>query len=166
MPCWPNLRDKLGSMKSGAAFSACRTYRYALWRKWADGPRVLFVMLNPSTADATQDDPTIRRCIGFAKSWGYGSVAVGNLFALRTPSPRVLAAHARPIGAANDRWLRKLQRSAALVVAAWGNHGCLFERSAMVRSLLAEPQTLGLTVQGYPRHPLYVAARTTPQRWR
>jgi hypothetical protein len=153
------------NMKSGASFSVCHAYRYALWRQWADGPRVLFVMLNPSTADETHDDPTIRRCIGFAKAWGFGSLAVGNLFAFRTPSPRALAACKRPIGADNDRWLRKLQRGATLVIAAWGNHGRLCERGAAVRAMLDEPRTLGLTVHGHPRHPLYVAARTVPKRW-
>jgi len=72
---------------SGAEISDCQRYRYALWRRWADGPAVLFVMLNPSTADARSDDPTIRRCIGFARSWDYAAVLVANLFALRTPTP-------------------------------------------------------------------------------
>jgi hypothetical protein len=153
-------------MKSGASFSQCHRYRYALWRQWSDGPRVLFVMLNPSTADATRDDPTIRRCIGFAKAWGFGSLAVGNLFAFRTPSPRALAACSQPIGQENDRWLRKLQRGAALVVAAWGNHGSLLERGAAVRALLANPSTLGLTARGQPRHPLYLSARAEPQPWK
>jgi len=152
-------------MKTGASFSACRSYRYALWRQWARGPRVLFVMLNPSTADDRRDDPTIRRCIGFAKSWGFGSLAVGNLFALRTPSPRELAKSEFPVGTANDRCLRRLQRSAALVLAAWGNHGILYDRAAAVRRMLIDPRTLGLTGSGQPRHPLYVAARTVPQRW-
>ena len=73
-----------------AEFSGCRQYRYAFWRKWAEGPQVLFIMLNPSTADECVDDPTIRRCIRLAKGWGFGSLAVGNLFAFRTPSPMTL----------------------------------------------------------------------------
>ncbi len=152
-------------MKSGAAFSACRRYRYALWRRWSEGPAVLFVMLNPSTADATRDDPTIRRCIAFAQSWGFGALAVGNLFALRTPSPRALARSAAAVGPRNDRWLRRLQRDAALIVAAWGDHGRLLDRAAAVRRMLAEPHVLGLTGAGQPRHPLYVAARTLARRW-
>ena len=152
-------------MQSRAAFSACRRYRYALWRQWAEGPNILFVMLNPSTADARNDDPTIRRCLGFAKAWGFGSLAVGNLFALRTPSPRELARSAAPVGARNDRWLRELHDQAAFVLAAWGNHGRLLDRAAAVRRMLAAPHMLGLTGAGQPRHPLYVAARTVPRRW-
>src|SRR4051812_15620668 len=72
------------SMKTTAEFSPCRRYRFALWRRWDSGPQVLFAMLNPSTADETTNDPTIRRCIGFARAWGFGSLAVGNLFAFRT----------------------------------------------------------------------------------
>ena len=153
-------------IESDARFSACRRYRYALWRRWDDGETVLFVMLNPSRADARRDDPTIRRCIGFARSWGFGALAVGNLFALRTPSPRELARSNAPIGNANDRWLRRLQHDAALVLAAWGNHGRLLGRADAVRPTLSDPHTLGLTRCGHPRHPLYVAGRTVPLRWR
>ena len=77
-------------METSAVLSPCRQYRYALWRKWADGPQVLFVMLNPSTADESVDDPTIRRCISFAKAWGFGSLSVGNLFAFNRMKVRVL----------------------------------------------------------------------------
>src|SRR6266436_6577265 len=94
-------------MRSDACISRCGTYRYALWRRWAPGPQVLFVMLNPSTADRQRNDPTIRRCIGLAAAWGYGALAVGNLFAFRTPSPKVLKRAARPVGRANDRWLAR-----------------------------------------------------------
>ena len=159
------MQPRFALRTSGAAFSACRRYRYALWRRWAHGPTVLFVMLNPSTADAHNDDPTIRRCIGFARAWGFGSLAVANLFGLRTPSPRVLARSAAPVGARNDRWLRKLQDEASLVLAAWGNHGRLRDRATAVRCLLSDLHTLGLTGAGQPRHPLYVAARTVPVPW-
>jgi len=153
-------------LETSAEISACRQYRYALRRKWADGPQILFVMLNPSTADETVDDPTIRRCIGFSKSWGFGSLAVGNLFALRTPSPAVLKRSVAPVGPQNDSWLQELQRSAALVVAAWGNHGSFLGRSGTVRQLLSDPHTLGLTKLGEPRHPLYVPSAAQPLSWR
>lgn len=152
-------------MESSAALSSCRQYRYALWRKWSDGPQVLFVMLNPSTADESTDDPTIRRCIGFAKSWGFGSLCVGNLFALRTPSPDELMQHASPIGHENDQWLERLQESATLTVAAWGNSGRFQKRSSSVAQLLIEPHTLGITKLAEPRHPLYVHSATQPTRW-
>src|SRR5262245_52290853 len=106
---------------SAAAFSRCRRYRFALWRRWASGPQVLFVMLNPSTADEDCDDATIRRCIGFARSWGFGAMAAGNLFALRSTSPTVLKTSRRPVGRGNDAWLVRLQSTSAVVVAAWGN---------------------------------------------
>ena len=150
---------------SGAEISDCQRYRYALWRRWADGPAVLFVMLNPSTADARSDDPTIRRCIGFARSWDYAAVLVANLFALRTPHPSRLLRARSPIGPDNDAWLRRLQSAAGLTVAAWGNHGRHRRRSEKIRPLLAQVSVLGLTQLGEPRHPLYVRADTRPQAW-
>ena len=75
-------------LKTGAELSQCKNYRYALWRRWSEAPAVLFVMLNPSTADESQDDATIRRCIAFAQQWGHGGIIVANLFALRSPYPR------------------------------------------------------------------------------
>lgn len=153
-------------VRSDACFSRCGTYRYALWRRWAAGPQVLFVMLNPSTADKQRNDPTIRRCIGFAASWGYGAVAVGNLFAFRTPSPRVLRQAAHPVGRANDRWLLRLAAESNCVIAAWGNEGVLLARDSRVRELLAPLNALGLTQQGQPRHPLYVQHGVLPGPWR
>lgn len=152
-------------MDTAAELSICRQYRYALWRRWCDGPQVLFVMLNPSTADETVDDPTIRRCIAFAKSWGFGSLSVGNLFALRTPSPLKLKQSESPIGSLNDTWLQELQTAASLTISAWGNHGSFMGRSSVVRARLSQPHILGLTKAGEPRHPLYVSATTQPQPW-
>jgi hypothetical protein len=116
------LGDDLGM---GAEFSDCGTYRYALWRTWnALQPGVLFVGLNPSTADATTDDPTIRRCIGFAKRWGYGGITMANVFAYRATDPREMTVLAleRAIGPENDAHLASLAESASFVVAAWGAH--------------------------------------------
>jgi hypothetical protein len=152
-------------MESHAEFSLCRQYRYALTRRWAEGPQVLFVMLNPSTADEIDDDPTIGRCIGFAKSWGFGSLAVGNLFAYRTPSPALLMDAADPIGFDNDRWLRTLQRSAELTVAAWGNHGRFRDRGKIVSQTLGAAHVLRLNGTGEPAHPLYISANTRPTPW-
>ena len=152
-------------METKAEISDCCEYRYALWRKWAEGPQVLFVMLNPSTADENADDPTIRKCIALAKSWGFGSLAVGNLFAFRTPSPVVLKQSPLPVGDANNEWLRRLQSTTALTVAAWGNHGTFQGRNGVVRSMLANPHVLGLTKLGEPRHPLYMLSATQPQEW-
>jgi hypothetical protein len=152
-------------MKMDACISGCGTYRYALWRCWGSGPQVLFVMLNPSTADHQHDDPTIRRCIGFAARWGYGAVAVGNLFAFRTPSPRVLKRAACPVGRANDRWLQRLAAESSCVIAAWGNEGTFLGRDAQVRDLLKPLHALALTRQGQPRHPLYLPSGLKPALW-
>jgi hypothetical protein len=152
-------------METYAELSACRKYRYALTRRWGDGPQVLFVMLNPSTADEVDDDPTIGRCIGFAKSWGFGSLAVGNLFAFRTPSPSLLLQTTDPVGVDNDHWLGKLQASAELTVAAWGNHGSFHGRGKAVARTLASPHVLRLNGTGEPAHPLYIPADTRPMPW-
>lgn len=150
---------------SGAAISPCARYRYALWRRWTVGPAVLFVMLNPSTADASNNDPTIRRCIGFARSWGYSAMAVGNLFALRTPSPEKLKRARSPIGPDNDLWLGRMRADTALTIAAWGIHGLHRKRSSAMRKQLPDAQVLGLTKLGEPRHPLYLGRSTLPQAW-
>ena len=152
-------------METSAEYSRCRRYRYALWSKWSAGPSVLFVLLNPSNGDENSDDPTVRRCIGFARSWGFGSMAMANLFALRTQSPDVLAQAAAPIGRSNDAWLEKLQDSTQLTIAAWGNHGHLLGRAAEVRPRLSNLHILGMTQLGEPQHPLYIAQTENYQPW-
>jgi hypothetical protein len=152
-------------MQTRAHFSPCRRYRFALWRRWADGPQVLFVMLNPSTADETENDPTIRRCIGFARSWGFSAVAVGNLFAFRTPSPVLLRAASEPVGNDNDDWLLLMRAESELAVAGWGNHGRYLGRSGAVRASLTRFHILGITKLGEPRHPLYLSAQAKPVWW-
>lgn len=148
-----------------AIISECGTYRYTLSRCWdPPKPSCAFVMLNPSTADATQDDPTIRRCIGFAKAWGYGGVDVLNLFALRATDPSALRSHPDPIGPDNDEYLRSLR--GRFVVAAWGVHGALNGRGEAVRKMLGDRlAVLGLTKDGHPRHPLFVRGDTPPMTW-
>jgi len=122
-------------------------------------------MLNPSTADDLTDDPTIRRCIGFARSWGFGALAVGNLFAYRTTSTGELCASPDPVGCENDCWLTRLHEKSSLTIAAWGNHGRLLGRSSAVTSILTGLHILGLTVLGEPRHPLYVRSVVLPRHW-
>lgn len=119
-------------------------------------------MLNPSTADAVRDDPTIRRCIAFARAWGYERLTVTNLFAFRTPSPRVLRREQDPVGPENDGYLTRAATEADRTVCAWGVHGALRNREAEVLSLLQQRRLehLGLTRAGHPRHPLYVAGAT------
>ncbi|MCG8421515.1 MAG: DUF1643 domain-containing protein [Proteobacteria bacterium] len=155
-------------MRRGAIFDDTGCYRYWLWRTWNTAlPRVAFVMLNPSTADQYRDDSTIRRCIGFADRWGYGSLVVVNLFAYRTPSPVHLARAPRPVGPANDRYLGKARRRCRDIVLAWGNHGSLHQRDRQVLDLLGRRRQrrllcLGTTAQGHPRHPLYLPGNKKP----
>jgi hypothetical protein len=153
---------------NGAIFDASGAYRYALWRAWDPRrPGVCFVMLNPSAADAAPDVPTIRRCLGFARSWGFGALHVVNLFAFRAAGPRALKAASDPVGPDNDGFLAAASASADLLVAAWGNHGIFAGRAAsVVRDLLLagrEPLCLGRTrTTGEPRHPLYVPRGARP----
>jgi hypothetical protein len=145
---------------SGAVFSPCQIYRYRLERRWStDGDRtVLWVMLNPSTADAKQDDPTVRRCVGFSQAWGYDRLIVCNLFALRATNPKELIECNEPIGEMNDHYISTAARKADLIVAAWGAHHMAVGRGESVLSFLPRPVLcLGVTrVLGAPRHPLYV----------
>lgn len=135
-------------------------YRYLLWRRWADAASLLFIMLNPSTADAQRDDPTLRRCLGFAHAWGFGAVEVVNLFAWRATDPRELRRAADPIGPDNDREILAAAARNQAIVAAWGVHGALRERDRQVRGLLAgvRMHCLARAGNGAPRHPLYVRA--------
>jgi len=150
-------------VKRNAQFSPCRRYRYALWRTWdAARPTVLFVALNPSTADETRDDPTIRRCVGYARDWDFGGVCVANVFAFRATRPVDLKAAPDPVGARNDAWLERLAGEAGLVVAAWGNHARHRGRSRQVRALLPELHCLGTNRTGEPAHPLYQKAGLRP----
>jgi hypothetical protein len=150
-------------MKNTAKLSECRKYRYALWRTWDDSlPYVLFVGLNPSTADETSDDPTLTRCINFAKSWGYGGVCMANLFAFRATEPFDMKASDDPVGSENNNWLKSLAKDAAIVVAAWGNDGAYLGRSKKVVELIPNMHCLKLNKSGEPAHPLYQPARLQP----
>lgn len=147
---------------SAAELSACRRYRYALWRRWSDGHKtVLFIGLNPSTADAARDDPTVRRCVGFAKHFGFDAMALANLFAFRATKPKALLRASDPIGPANDRWLAQLAQQAELVVAAWGSSCRMSQRGAAVIAMLGNVYCLGTTRAGFPRHPLYLHRDTS-----
>lgn len=149
-------------MTSSAVLSDCGTYRYALARTWrvGAGRQVCWVMLNPSTADAEQDDPTIRRCIGFSKAWGFGSLIVVNLFALRSTDPKALHAHVDPVGPDNDAHIAVAAATSDRIVCAWGAGGVLANRGLRVLDVLAplQPAHLGLTKGNQPRHPLYARA--------
>ena len=149
---------------AGAEISRCRKYRYALWRTWECAlPKVLFICLNPSTADAKHDDPTLRRCMAFARSWGYGGVCTANLYAFRATNPAALLSVKDPIGPKNNYWLRYLATNTALSVAAWGNHGQLLHRSSVVRQMIIGLHYLRINASGEPAHPLYLPKSLQPQ---
>ncbi len=157
-------------MERDAIFDATGAYRYALTRRWrSSGRQVAFVLLNPSTADAERDDPTIRRCIGFARAWGFAAVEVVNLFAFRATEPAGLRRAPRPVGPENDSYLLAAQDRADELVLAWGIHGAWLERDRAVLALLsaqaARPKCLGLTREGHPRHPLYLPKGLRPRRF-
>ena len=151
-----------------------RRYRYSLEASISGGERrvCLFLMLNPSTADETKSDPTVTRCKGFARTWGYGSLWVCNLFALRSTSPDALVGSPDPTGPQNDGHILGYARSADRIVCAWGNHGLHRNRGERVLRMLEEDGLsgrmchLGLTRKGQPRHPLYLRANTRPVRFR
>jgi len=142
-------------------------YRYCLWRRWGDsnGSYALFVGLNPSTADATIDDPTIRRCKGFSQKWGLTALCMVNLFAFRSTDPNKLYQVQDPVGPLNDRFIITLAKGAGRVVAAWGTRGTFMQRDQAVTAMLNSVTCLGRTKDGCPKHPLYVPYATKLTRY-
>ena len=157
----------------GAEFSPCRQYRYRLWRQWnAERAKALFVLLNPSMADETQNDPTVERCERRARMWGYGGVEVVNLFAYRSTDPKVLYRVSEPIGMMNDEAILIATIDAGIVICGWGEHGAHLRRGQAVLDLLSSDGTmltkiyhLGLNASGQPKHPLYISYRVLPMRF-
>ncbi|HWP58981.1 MAG TPA: DUF1643 domain-containing protein [Candidatus Acidoferrales bacterium] len=159
-------------MTGNAVIDESGKFRFLLEREWAPLlPRVLFIMINPSTADAEQDDPTIRRCVDFAKRWNFGSLSVVNLFGFRSTDRLALQAwRDTVVGNYNDEWIKRAAVQAAAIVAAWGN----LERwqrpraQALLETVLKEYPIwcLGKTKAGDPRHPLYVRGDTKLQPFR
>lgn len=146
-------------MQRKADISACGRYRYSLFRRWEDVDRqpVMWIMLNPSTADADIDDPTIRRCIEFSKRWGYGAMWVGNLYAWRSTDPKGLNSSGDPEGVENRARLEGMAAITDKAIAAWGNHGAIAGPEYL--DLIVPKHRgglwhLGLTNSGQPKHPL------------
>lgn len=154
-------------LSRNASFDRQRIYRYELHRGWSDGSRMVnFICLNPSTADAEMDDPTVRKCVKFARTWGYDSLCITNLFAYRTVDPRLMMKAADPIGLGNDRHILQIAERASLVICAWGRDGAFMGRGSIVRRMIArfDPHYLRLTRE-QPWHPLYLPDSTVPSRW-
>jgi hypothetical protein len=153
-----------GVESSDAVISTDGRYRYKLNRYWTRRkPPAVWIMLNPSTANAVENDPTIRRCVSFAKHWGFGGIEVYNLFALRSSHPVSIETAADPVGPDNDKWLKEIVHSEGTIVLAWGHCRTPLQsrRAARVLEFLllgqnVFPKSLGLTKGGHPRHPLYV----------
>ena len=153
--------SKPDTTRKTAQISGCGRYRYRLERFWSDAPALPFVMLNPSTADAMLDDPTIRRCMGFARREGAGGIIVANVYAFRATDPAALWRQADPHGPENDAALTEVARWAAQVnvpvVCAWGVHGGGSNRHiALMLDAGARLVCLGKTKGGHPHHPLYL----------
>lgn len=163
----------MSDVTGSAVLSDCGRYRYSLSRSWADGPTAVFIMLNPSTADALADDPTIRRLAGangFARLWGCGSLFVVNLYAWRATRPADLWTAGDPVGPDNDAYLRAAVAVSAAtggpLVAAWGANA----KADRVTDVLKIPgmdrlAAIGVTKAGQPKHPLYLKSDLTPQPW-
>lgn len=145
-----------------AEFSETGTFRYRLWRVWGkdEGNCVLWIMLNPSTADAQKNDPTVARCFKRSVDMGYDAMQVCNLFAFRSTDPKELYAMGDPIGPRNDEAIVRAMSGSAMIICGWGVHGDHMERGAYVRRLIRSHDRvaycLGLTKEGQPRHPLYL----------
>lgn len=140
-------------MHKGAILSPCRTYRYSLSRIWyPHKERIVFIGLNPSTADENVDDHTIRREINFTLYWGYGGFYKVNIFAFRSTDPKGLTSFPDPIGPDNDRHIHEICKGRK-VVAAWGNGGKLFNRANIVKDNIPNLYCFGITKQGEPKHP-------------
>jgi hypothetical protein len=163
-----NLYDSVGP-GNAALFSADGVYRYVLTRQWAAGSRVCcWIMLNPSTADAQKNDPTVARCIKFSQRWGFAAIAVLNLFALRATNPAELKRHANAVGEHNDLFIdRVVQICEQPIVCAWGEHGRYQRRDRLIarrlRAAGIKLACLGETKAGRPRHPLYLRTDIEPQ---
>lgn len=147
-------------MKKTATLSNCGAYRYMLGRSWDQSlPVLAFVMLNPSTADADQDDPTIRKCIGFAKRLGFGAITVVNLYAFRATLPVDLKSAGYPVGPGNDDFIEiAVNDGADAVICAWGSNAKGLARPGEVVALLKrwgrKPMALRINAGGIPAHPL------------
>ncbi|MGC1549970.1 MAG: DUF1643 domain-containing protein [Rhodanobacter sp.] len=159
----------LFKLTSDAVISPCGNYRYLLRRQLQPKGETIctFIMLNPSTADATANDATIRKCMKFAKAWGWDWLYVVNLFAWRDTSPDAMKLVDFPVGPLNDARIRNVIGDADMVVCAWGKHGKHRGRDNVVRQMLADTHLhfLVLNKDGTPKHPLYCRDDTQPTLW-
>jgi len=160
-------RSYLTMFYSDAIFSGDRIYRYALSRWWDEKkPAVMIIGLNPSTADENTNDPTIRRCIGFANRWGFGKLFVCNLFAYKATNPKDLFAYHEPIGNENDQMIMKISKEVQRVVLAYGNLGTFLNRHKKILSLVENPHYINISKRNLPMHPLYLKYTDQPIKYK
>ncbi len=153
-------------IKSDAIFSEDNIHRYALIHEWElDRPSLMIISLNPSAEDGELNNPTIRRCIGFAKRWGFGRLFITNLFSFKTSSPKDLFNSENPIGNKNDYWLKKLSKKVDKVVLAYGNHGKFKNRHEEILKIIHDPYCIKKSKTGMPMHPLYLKYTEEPIRF-
>lgn len=175
------MANRIVYISMGASFSPCRRYRYRLWRQWdASLPSVVWLMLNPSTADELVLDPTLRRCQGYARQWGAGGFEVLNLFALRSTDPKGLYGIEDPVGPDNDQTIADTFRLASLagplpgydrpfVAVGWGRERMASPRARQLVPILPagmELRSLRVNQDGSPQHPLYLPAAAKPEIWK
>lgn len=155
------------TVEGSDVMSKCLRWRYALTREWGPRAPLVVIGLNPSTATATEDDPTVRRCIGFARRWGMGGLVMLNIFAYRATDPRELRRVTDPVGVRNNDALRVLTAGVPHVLCAWGSHGAYRARGGFVAELLADRplRCFGRTKGGHPRHPLYLRSDSQPEAY-
>lgn len=151
-------KSNINGIKSIAKYSDCEKYRYVLTRVWNDkGERVMFIGLNPSTANEIKNDPTVTRMVNFSKKWGFGSITVCNLFAFRSTFPKYMKSKEDPVGTQTDKLIKEELNNVKLVVAAWGNHGKFLNRSTEILKYLKDFHHFGFTKLNEPRHVLYLS---------
>lgn len=154
----------IGEGISGATFSKDKRHRFSLWRVWdKEKGMVLFIGLNPSKADEVRDDPTVKKCALYAKSWGYGGLFMGNCFSLRSSLPEALFQTNPVDGLANDEALKEMESKSKIVIACWGRLGCYLHRSEQVYGMFPHLYCLGTTKSGEPSHPLYLPLHYKPE---
>ena len=150
-------------MKKKANISKDKIYRYTLSRTWdSTKPTVLFIGLNPSIADENIDDPTITRCINFAKDWGYGTLLMANLFAFRSTYPKEIYLIDDPIGKDNDHYILECVKQSDLIIACWGNNGTYMDREKIIKELVPNLYCLQKNKNGTPHHPLRLPRDINP----
>jgi|TARA_B110000114_G_scaffold175041_1_gene204202 hypothetical protein len=159
-----------GDANSIAIYSDCERYRYALTRVWKfEASRLVFVMLNPSTATEVQNDPTVERCERRARTLGFGSLQVTNIFAWRDTDPKKMRTAKDPIGPNNDKTIMEACSWGDQIIAAWGTHGAHLNRGVQVKQILLSSDKpvfhLGISKGGHPKHPLYIAYSQKPEKW-